>query len=176
MKAKFSILALLAVTLCGCYEVPDDFPKADFYSYAPYQEGDIVRFCHEKDTIAYIVTSVAERYNRGKTNCKCGKESVAKDVSFQRTASEKGPSFFSLSIYCADRAYFTVSLMEFYNILADYTDEDIWSISYDESKIFKAFTDVIILLQNDKPMAQIKKKEGIVWFVDSNGTQWTASK
>ena len=54
--------------------------------------------------------------------------------------------------------------------------EDVWAKSFDETKIFKEFTDTITMSLNDKPTAQIKKNEGILWFVDSEGVKWTSVK
>ena len=81
-------------------------------------------------------------------------------------------------VYCLDRAIFSVNL-EYQNIYASYEidyskDEDPWAVSYDESKIFKSFVDEIVLTQEDKPAAKVKKGQGLLWFVDETGRTWTA--
>lgn len=181
MKLKLSILILVSISLYGCYEVPDDFPKADFYSYAPYHKDEMVYFISESDTITYVISNVSEWYNRGKTTCKCGKESVHKDVTFSQTNVENGAQDFNFYIYCGDRAYFNMSLQSHSDLYAlnasytvDYGDEDPWAPSFDESKIFKEFIDDIILTQNDLPTAEVKKGHGLLWFVDASGRRWNS--
>ena len=179
MKTKFCILVLFVILLTGCYEVPDNFPKAEFYSYAPYQVGDTVRFAAEgaDSTLTFIVEDVYNEYYRGKTNCKCGKENAYREIKFSQGLF--------LLISCGDRARFSVSLYTEYNpiisIDASYNvnygkNEDVWAVSYDETKIFKSFVDEITLLQDGNPAALIKKGQGIVWFVDASGTTWNVCK
>ena len=188
MKTRYLLIALCAILFCSCdqYYVPDDFPKKDFYSYAPYQEGDTIFFVNpENDTLTYIVQTAHELYIRGKTNCDCGKEQVYKHIEFLNTEKivDGAEEVVYLSLDCIDRSIFVVELglynlrttYAFYNV--DYSQtEDIWAKSFDETKIFKEFTDTITMSSNDKPTAQIKKNEGILWFVDSEGIKWTSLK
>ncbi len=176
MKAKNLLLAVITIAFIGCdkYLVPDNFPKEDFYSYAPYQVGDTVRFAAEgaDSTLTFIVEGVYKDYYRGEKHCKCGKEGAYQDIYFNQGLR--------LSVYCIDRAKFSVSLHTPHTIdasyIVDYSDEDIWAESYDETKIFKSFVDEITLLQDDNPAALVKKSQGIVWFIDSNGTTWNSCK
>lgn len=181
MQTKCFILSLVIILLCSCdqYLVPNDFPLQDFYSYAPYQEGQIIKFESELETatIEYTVTSVEESYNRGQRNCKCGKESVDKIIVF-----ESNIDTILLWVHSMDRAIFEVVLQSnhLYTLNAeyrvDYSNEDIWAKSYDETKIFKNFTNECTLSQNDKPAAKIKKNEGILWFATSDGQKWKVNK
>ena len=180
MKVKFYVILILFMSiLTGCYEVPNNFPKAEFYSYIPYQDGNTIRFANEGDTIVYEVAELWNEYTRGKTNCKCGKEFVYRYVSLTNLNSERGEQVLFFSIDCTDRAVFRINLWAKSlnaSYVVDYTDEDVWAISYDETKIFKSFVDEITLLQDDNPIALVKKGQGIVWFIDSNGTTWNSCK
>ena len=179
MKTKFCILVLCMILLAGCYEVPNNFPKAEFYSYIPYQDEDSVRFVSEGDTIVYVVKYLMDEYVRGKTNCKCGKESVYRNVSLTNLNQEIGEQVLFFSIDCSDRAEFRIDLWAKSlnaSYVVSYYDEDVWAVSYDETKIFKSFVDEITLLQDDNPAALVKKSQGIVWFIDSNGTTWNSCK
>lgn len=181
MKTKNLLLAVITIAFIGCdkYLVPDNFPKEDFYSYAPYQVGDTVHFAAEgaDSTLTFIVEGVYNEYYRGERNCKCGKENAYQEIKFSQGLF--------LLITCSDRAKFRVSLYTEYNpnidIDASYNvnyskDEDIWAESYDETKIFKHFTEELTLYQSDEPAAKIKKKEGILWFTTSDGTTWNVCK
>lgn len=176
MKQKICLLLLLTFALNGCYEVPDNFPKADFYSYVPYYYNEGVRFICEEDTVIYVVTNTWEEYYRGKTTCKCGKENAYRGVTLTNLYQERGEPVLDFSILCADRAYFSIYLHS-KSINASYKfgylDEDIWAISYDETKIFKSFTDTLTLLQDDVPAAQVVKGKGITWLIDADGKKWT---
>lgn len=188
MKIRYFIIALCTILLYSCdqYYVPDDFPKKEFYSYAPYKEGDIVRFTDSaNDTLTYIVQMVHEYYIRGEKGCKCGKEQVYKHIEFldidRIVDGAEDVAYFSLD--CTDRSIFAVELGS-YNLHTTYAFyqvdyermEDIWAKSFDETKIFKEFTDTITMSLNDKPTAQIKKNEGILWFIDSKRIKWTSVK
>lgn len=178
---KSLFLAFFGVVLCSCdqYLVPDDFPKEEFYSYAPYHLSDTVSFIAEDGaTCIFVVSEVTEYYHRGERNCKCGKESVEKYVALSDSESKELKYEFMLS--CTDRALFNICLWanasQAYQALytVDYPDEDIWAKSFDNTKIFKDFLDEITLSQNGKPAALIKKNTGIVCFVDSQGNKWIA--
>lgn len=60
MKTECFIMCMVAIMLCSCdpYLVPNDFPLQDFNSYAPYQEGQIVKFESEEGSIEYQVATV----------------------------------------------------------------------------------------------------------------------
>ncbi|MCR5049771.1 MAG: hypothetical protein K6A36_01655 [Paludibacteraceae bacterium] len=182
MKTKLYFMTLFVICVCGCdmYLVPDDFPKEEFYSYAPYQQNEVVRFISAGDTMTYVVSNVSENYNRGRKDCDCGKENADKDVCFS-SINSNGNDGLRFCITCIDRAMFSVyvqSESKPYNVNAsyriDFFDEDTWSKSYDNYKIFKYFVDEIILSQDDKPTAKIKKGKGLLWFVDAEGRTWTA--
>ena len=182
MKTRIILLAFLFAMLCSCdmYLVPDDFPKEEFYSYAPYQQNDVVRFISDGDTLTYIVSNVSEEYNRGRKDCDCGKESASKDVCLSRINSKENEEL-RFWIICLDRAMFSVyvqSESKPYNVSAsyeiDFFNEDTWAKSFDNYKIFKYFVDEIILTQDDKPAAKVKKGQGLLWFVDETGRTWTA--
>lgn len=179
MKTKIYLLSLLVTLLCGCdqYLVPNDFPLQEFYSYAPYQEGQIIKLESETETIEYKVTAVEESYNRGRVNCKCGKESVDKTIIF-----ESNIDTITLWVHSMDRAIFEIVLQSnkknalnaAYRV--DYSNEDIWTKSYDNTKIFKDFTNECILSQNERDAALIKKNEGILWITTNDDTNWRVSK
>lgn len=188
MKTRLFIIALFAITLCACdqYYVPDDFPKKEFYSYAPYQEGDTVTFTNpENDTLSYLVRMVHEHYLRGEKGCKCGKETVNKEIEFQNIEKnaneEQEVVYFWLD--CLDRDIVNITLGSYtlgktyalYQVDSHQT-EDVWAKSFDNTKIFKEFTDTITMSLNGKNTAQIKKGEGILWYIDANDITWTASK
>ena len=133
--------------------------------------------------MSYLVTEVSENYTRGKKGCKCGKEQIYKDVTFSKEGvNEDGKEeTFVLSLSCIDRNIFNVSLRSYaqsYELNAFYEagnrDEDIWARSFDNYKIFKSFVDEIVLTQEDKPAAKVKKGQGLLWFVDETGRTWTA--
>lgn len=175
MKTECFIMCMVAIMLCSCdpYLVPNDFPLQDFNSYAPYQEGQIVKFESEEGSIEYQVATVEESYNRGRIDCKCGKESVVKMVIFESSIDTM-----QLWLYSMDRALFQVVLQSNnpYRLNAEYIvdyseSEDIWEKSYDETKIFKEFASECTLLQNGKPAAKIKKNVGVLWFGTSEGNR-----
>ncbi|MBO4690915.1 MAG: hypothetical protein J5621_08600 [Paludibacteraceae bacterium] len=186
MKTRLFFAALCAVTLSSCnlYYVPDDFPKEEFYSYAPYKKGDVIQFVNSNnDKLVFQIAEVQESYLRGKKGCKCGKEQIYKDVTFSKEGvNEDGKEeTFVLSLSCIDRNIFNVSLRSYaqsYELNAFYEagnrDEDIWARSFDNYKIFKSFADEIVLTQEDKPAAKVKKGQGLLWFVDETGRTWTA--
>ena len=181
MKNKLYLLALAAIVICGCdaYLVPDDFPKEEFYSYAPYQLGQTVRFVSNEDTLYYTVSGISEDYDRRTKKCDCGKEHVSKYVTFSQPDSERNEDWI-LSVNCTDRAIFSVSIYSyeaqspFATYEVNYGNENIWSRSFDNSKIFKSFADEIILTQEDNPSAKLKKGEGVLWFVEATGRTWKA--
>ena len=176
MKSRVLIFTLLIV-LSGCtnrYFVPDDFPKEDFFSYIPYLQGDVLKFASTDNAIKqFTITALDNHYVRGNKNCDCGKETVSKYAILSNDKEE-----LELWICCTDRAIFEVSLKSNISNSLDakyetnYTSEDIWSKSYDNTKIFDDFTDNIILSQSGKAMAQIAKNEGIVCFSDTDGETW----
>ena len=182
MKTKLFFVVLVIATLSGCdkYLVPDDFPKEEFYSYAPYQQNDVVRFISDGDTLTYIVSNVSENYFRYEKGYDCGKEHASKFISFSSLNSNKYDRLV-FGVTCSDREYFCINLISesmprdiiaLYKI--DFFNEDTWSKSFDNYKIFKYFVDEIVLTQDDKPAAKVKKGQGLLWFVDETGRTWTA--
>lgn len=180
MNNKLSLIALSAVLICSCdqYYVPDNFPTEKFYSYAPYAKNDSLKFMNDlgNDTLTYVVAGVETFYNRGKKTCKCGKEEVSK---FLRLSSET--ETIDIWIDCIDRAIFYVGLRsdQPYGVHASYEVDysktyDIWATSYDETMIFKEFTNRITLSHSGIPFAEIKQNEGVLWFCTPNGEKWSA--
>lgn len=185
MKTKYILIALLlGCAFCGCdkYFAPDDFPKSDFYSYLPYVKGDIVKLSNGNETKEFVVTEVQESYYRGKDDgSKGGIEQVGKTISLTYNNEQL---FFS--IFCTERAIFYINIENIdmqkgdlakitYEVV-NYSNEDVWSKSYDKSKIFKAFTNKIELKQNDATVAEIEKEKGILWFTDLNSKTWQVSR
>ncbi|MCR5050852.1 MAG: hypothetical protein K6A36_07195 [Paludibacteraceae bacterium] len=173
MKTKSYLIVLLAIVLNGCdpYLVPDNFPREEFYSYAPYELNDVVRLVNGSDTIEYVVVAMSEDYNRGRKDCDCGEEMVNKHVQFG-TETEK----IDLWIDCIDRKIFEMNMQSgSSNIDARYevriSDK---ASSKDDSRIFREFADEIVLQQNGQEVAKVQKGKGLLWFVDADGRKWTA--
>ncbi len=182
-KSIYLLLASVVLALASCTSdlVPNDFPLGDFYSYAPYKLNQTIYFTNNQDTIPYYtVFSVSEDYRVGSKR-KGFKEIANKKVSLRKIDSmEEGVD---LSIVCNNRAHFEVSLRsieEPYSIDAlyevDFTNEDIWSKSFKNSKILRYFSNVITLSQDGKPSAQVEKVNGLTKFTDESGRIWSVVK
>ncbi|MBQ3673004.1 MAG: hypothetical protein II928_00855 [Paludibacteraceae bacterium] len=178
MKIRLYIIIIICciVSSCDPYYVEANFPIEDFYSYAPYHQGDTLTFVNQSDcdTIRLQVSLCEEYYQRGKRACKCGKEEVTKYAVLTNDTVQ-----LKLWIDCIDRAIFSIGLKSsqalqinaLYEV--DYSQtENIWAKTYDETKIFKAFEEELILSQENRPIAQIKKGQGLLWLVDSKNNNW----
>ena len=92
MKTKLYFMTLLVICVCSCsYYVPDDFPKAEFYSYVPYEKNQVIYFTSDGTSECYVVSDIYENYIRGSLNRKSGKESVTKYATFSKQNSETHP-------------------------------------------------------------------------------------
>ena len=179
-KSIYLFLTGACFVLTGCFSdlVPNNFPLGDFYSYAPYQLYEKVYYTSNGDTITYEVFGVTEEYIAGRKKKDGDKELVNKKVAFKKADSTEG---FELTLISKNRAIFDVSLKsleEPYSIDAnyrvDFSDEDIWSKSFNNSKIFNYFANVITLSQNEAPSAQVWKQKGLHSFTDASGRVWFA--
>ena len=181
MKKILIAFAFVAM-MCACekevkYYVPDDFPKKEFYPYAPYIMGDTVRFTNGDTIISYEVTEAYWMYERGVVKKDGYREIAAKRVLLYRIKGESDCLRFDMS--CADRDEFHMYLEcgTFPNLVISRYDillGNSWEKSFDNYAMFREFFDEIMLINlSDTPKALIKKGVGIVWFEDYFGTKWT---
>ena len=173
----FLLCAAFALISCDPFTIPNDFPFKEFYSYTPYSLGDQIRFYYEKDTVTYIVNGTYSNYRMGGRYSKYGKEIAEKRATLIKANTEEG---FELETICKDRADFKVtlcSLDSLHTINAkyevDFTNEDIWSKSFDNSKIYRYFAPSLTLSQDGKETTVVRKSKGLYKFTDAEGHIWS---
>ena len=180
MKKMLIAFAFVAM-MCACGEqasqVPQDFPKKEFYPYAPYIMGDTVRFTNGDTIVSYSVDGAYWRYEGrilGENNIQENAQKIARLSGKEGTVGQ-----IELSIACMNREEFHINLdcgPSPYSVHLWYTKDVLYmgADTIDVTTIFRAFVDEITLIDdNSAPKALIKKGVGIVWFEDYFGTKWT---
>ena len=180
MKKILIAFAFVAM-MCACekhvYQEPQDFPKKEFYPYAPYIMGDTVRFTNGDTIVSYAVDGAYWRYDGRILSEHSISEWAQKNVILSGREGTVGK--IQLEITCVNRDVFYIDLAcgpYPYAVYSGYrkSARDIEADSVDVTTMFRAFVDEITLAdENDTPKALIKKGVGIVWFEDYFGTKWT---
>ncbi|MCR5049620.1 MAG: hypothetical protein K6A36_00890 [Paludibacteraceae bacterium] len=183
MKVGMLIVIALTTMLCACikeetYPIPDDFPKKEFYPYAPYRMEDTVYFSDGDTTVSYSVDQSYWMYEGEVVRKGYIREEARKHVVLSGREGTVGRIL--LDMECIDREVFRINLdcgpypYEVYSKYEKFSEE-CEADSTDAFPIFRAFVDEITLTDKyNSPKALIRKGKGIVWFADINGTIWRA--